>query len=175
MPERESDQFYLDPDFILAAAKELEKSGSKADQGMSRYLQEFVAQRESRPPLASLGMAAVQTDLVRPMTTDSAFEVRSADRPNLGPSNWGIQFLKKILADLRDVICGSKKKPTELGKNAQAYIAAITIIIMQKFHLLSPTANGMAVLTILAISRATKKAFCEMTDAEVFAALKENR
>jgi len=173
MPEREHDQYYLDSNFILTVAAELDKSGATVDQGMSRYLHDFAAQRQTKPPLASLGLAAVQAHLVRPITTDSGFEKRTRAGASFGPSSFGLQFLKKILADLRNIICGSKKKPTELGKNAQAYIAAITAFIVHKFHIESATATGMAVLTMLTVSRATKKAFCEMTDAEFFASLRE--
>jgi hypothetical protein len=174
MAEREYDQFYLDPNFIRAAAAQLEKSGTVADRGMSRYLRDFAAGQESTTPLVSLGLAAVQTQLIRPMTTDSAIERRGASLSfQLGPAQWGLQFLRKILANLREAICGNKKKPTPLGKNAEAYIAAITAFIMQKFHVPYGTATGLAVLIMLTLSRSAKKAFCEMTDEEVLAAFRE--
>jgi S1-C subfamily serine protease len=145
MPEREFNQFYIDFNFLLSIADDLEKSGATVDRGMSRYLRDIATHNEDKPPVASLGMAAVQADLVRPVTTDSAIEQRGVTQIKIGPATWGIHFLRKVLGNLREIICGSKKKPSELGPKAQAYIATIATVIIHKFHVSSKLCHQFSV------------------------------
>jgi hypothetical protein len=174
MAEPEYDPLYLDREMIVSLAEHLGKSDLKVDRGMSQYLHQFLAQSDIRSPILSLGMAAMDAGLVRSVSMDSAIENRSASgssAPKIGPLSWGLNFIKKILSDLRNSICGSNKKPKPLDKKSEASLVLITTAIMHKFHVSSPTATGLAVISVIAISRSTKKAFCEMTDDEVLAAL----
>ena len=174
MPESEYDPFYLDRHFIGSVAEELSKSPAAVDHRLSRYLGEFEASDTNSRAIVLLGMAANDAKLVRSIATDSVIEHRGAGLAKIGPLVWAVQFIRQILAELRKIICGPKSTPSKLGASSQAVIAAIAAAIAQRFHVESVTATGMAVLVLLALGRATKSAFCKMTDSEVLASLARN-
>lgn len=174
MPQLEPEPFYVDRNVLIQIVEQLNNSSAPSDQRLARYLREYDKQDTNRPAVTFLGLAARDANIVRQTTTDSAIERRSAGSSHFAPLNWGRQFIARILSELREIICGPKPKPSKLGPNAQAYIAAIAAAILAKFHVSSVTATGLAVLILLTLSRATKNAFCKMTDAEVLAALSEN-
>ena len=118
-------------------------------------------------------MAASSAGLVRSTGMDS-IEHRGVGARRIGPSDWGLMFIKKLLKELRDILCGTGKKPKPVSHKAQATIAAIAAYITLKFQISSPTATGLAVLALLALARAAKKSFCEMTDSEILAALRQS-
>jgi hypothetical protein len=173
MPEPEYDPFYIEPTTILSIVSDLRESANSVDQRLSRYLEDL-SRGTGRDAIAVLGMAARDANVIRVMTTDSVPERRDHLAALIGPLNWATSFIRQIIAELREIICGSKKKPKGLGEKSQAIIAAITVAIASRFHIPPGTATGLAVLVLLALSRATKKAFCKMTDEEVLAALKTN-
>ena len=84
---------------------------------------------------------------------------------------WGRAFIIEILRNLRDLICGPRKSHGKLGEKSHAALAALAALIAHKFHVDSATAAGLAVHALIALSKATKKAFCDMTDEEVLEAL----
>jgi len=171
MPEPEYDLFYLERQVVLSVVQDLRRSPATVDQRLSRYLSDFEARDTNSPGIVLLGMAALDAKIVRSVATDSAYQRRSAGAASVGPLNWGLQFIRQILAELREIICGPKSKRSKLGANSQAILSAIAAAIVAKFHVTSVTATGLSVLVFLALGRATKSAFCKMTDSEVLAAL----
>ena len=101
-------------------------------------------------------------------------EKRAIAAAKLRPLRWGKLFIKEILTEIRKVICGPRKEPTKLSTKSQTVIATVAGVIVTKFHIHSTTATALAILALLTLSEATKKAFCKMTDAEVLAALAKN-
>jgi hypothetical protein len=86
---------------------------------------------------------------------------------------WGIGFIAEFLQELRNILCGPKKSHGKLSDKFQAALAFLAAALSKKLGIDNPTALGMALLVLLSLARASKKAFCKMTDKEVLAALAE--
>jgi hypothetical protein len=158
---------YIDRNLIDQTALALQRSAVPENQKLAQYLEGYDPRRS---PLVLLGIAANDVKVVRHFTTDSAYERRSQGlQASLGPAKWGIEFIKLILANLRKAICGGTKAKSD------ATLAALAAMIVSQFHISISAATGLAVMCLMALGRATKDAFCKMTDSEVLAALAENR
>lgn len=170
-----ADSFYLDTNVLIGVRAELSRSSTDIDQYFASYLQAHLDSKTGLPPISFLGIAAQRAEILskRQYTTDAAWDEKRAVQSESMPLKWGRNFIKQILLELRKIICGPKNKSTKLGSESAAVISAIAIMIVTKFHVNSVTANGFAVVILLALAQATRNAFCTMTDEEVLAALKE--
>jgi len=86
------------------------------------------------------------------------------------PKVWGVGFLIAFLSELREIIC-KKRDRNKLSNYTQSLIAGIATFLTSKLALSSGTATALAVLILLSLAKASKKAFCDMTDKEVIEAL----
>lgn len=168
MPEFEWDPFFIDPDTVSGIIADLRKSGHGPNERLSRYLREAPHARDSEV-IGMLGLAIRDAEIIHPLTHDSVAEQNWYARP----IKWSVQFIKQLLAELRDIICKPQKKRNELSAETHAVIASIAAVIVQRFHIDAATAAAVAVLILLALARATKRAFCKMTDEEVLNALEQ--
>ena len=80
-----------------------------------------------------------------------------------GLTNWGLALLQEYFTELREKICGKGKKPTPLGANANAALAALGAAICKLLGLSSPLGMGIAVLVVTNAARIGKNALCKMT------------
>ncbi len=173
MPEPLRDPFYVPISVIEETVARLKETSQAIDHEIAEYLTQLSTEKlKPSAPLQFLARAGVGAGLVRYVAMDSRDEMPAA--LNRGRAvKWAIGFVQRFLTELRRLICGSGKKPKELSHQAQALISALGVAIMQQLHLDSATADGFAVLLLLTLSKALKRAFCDMTDEEVLAALKE--
>lgn len=92
-------------------------------------------------------------------------------------ADWGKQFLKEILREIRKAVCTDKPMDSEAADSRsypKAIAVAISSTVMNACGVDSAMALGIATLVLLTISRATKQAFCTMTDDNVLAAIEQN-
>lgn len=176
MPELEPDPFYIDQNVIVRIAERLKDSELAVDQKLVGYLSRYgTEQITASNSLFFLGMAAREAHLVREVAMDSAvIERRNLGFTLTGPLKWGADFIRQILVELRRIICGPKGKIPDLSHTSQAVISALAAAIVAKFNVSSASASGFAVLVLLTLSRAIKRAFCKMTDEEVLADLRNS-
>jgi hypothetical protein len=172
MPE--PDFINLDREAVQKIIWDLRESELYADRSLASYLEAYFNEspdllppRPLSPPIEELGMTAVYLGLVK------APEQRVT---NVVTSKmfvaWSVDFIGSFLREIRNAFCGKKADHNKLSPSSYAAITAIATGIMNHFHVSSATASGIAVLILLAILRATKKSFCDMTDKEVLEALK---
>lgn len=120
---------------------------------------------------------------------DPAF-VREYDAMRAAPSNvtysvrfppraaeWGRQFIATSLKEIRAAVCDVAKdnRYADVQKDGAGYAKAVAVSIatgvLAGVGLTGPLALGVGTLVLLTLSRATKNAFCHMTDEAVLASL----
>jgi hypothetical protein len=94
---------------------------------------------------------------------------------------WTGSFLKRLIAKLREQICGAKgakkkgrtsrRKTPYKGSYGYAVATSLASYIMHAMHISSSVALGLAALILLKIAQSTMDTFCEMTDEEILEAL----
>jgi hypothetical protein len=88
---------------------------------------------------------------------------------------WGRQFIRTVLAEVRETVCGDKGTYAALRKEYDSYVKAFAVSIsssiMNLLGVSEPMALGLATLVLLILVSATKNAFCKMTDKEVLEAI----
>jgi hypothetical protein len=162
MPQPEPDPFHIGEDTIHDIQTMLFESPRKVDQQIATFLKGYQS-----VSLAELGMAAVNAGVLQAVETKHlAF---------MTARSWGLEFIKSILRELREIICSPKKDQGKLSAPTQSVLAAIVAFLMHKFGLQSATAYGFALLILSTIGSATKKAFCNMSDHEVLEALRQDK
>jgi len=150
----------------------LSHSSETFDQRLGRELhrslslwEEPVPSTEASSPLQLLSQTVMLANLVEML------ERRDQTVYMLDMFAWGRAFIAKILHDLRGAACGPKGSDGKPGEKSHDTLAALAPLIAQKFDVSSPTAAALAALSLIALGKATKNAFCEMTDEKVLQAL----
>jgi hypothetical protein len=167
------------PDILQAVSAALMHSDHKFDHALADYFIHYTTTYAALNPLVLLG-AVVQPREAPPDSEwrdeDKMYFLYHSMRP---PSalekarRWGIGFIAEFLQELRNILCGPKKSHRKLSDKFQAALAFLTAALSKKLGIDNPTALGMALLVLLSLPRASKKAFCKMTDQEVLEALAE--
>jgi len=121
------------------------------------------------PPIEELGLTAMSLGLAKGPEQRGANVVTSKMFVA-----WSVDFIGSFLWELRNALCGKKGDRNKLSPSSYAAITAISATIMQRFHVSSATASGLAVLVLLAILKTAKKSFCKMTDKELLKALRDS-
>jgi hypothetical protein len=160
VPHTRLNLFHVDAGTIRVIKTRLSESSRDEDKTIARFLQDYRSISVGQLGIAAMSAGALQV-----------VEERGGALAFMTSWEWGQKFIETILAELREIICSPKKHRGNLSRHTQAIIAAIVTMLMHKFGMQSATANGIAVLILLTLGRATKKAFCKMTDAEVLEAL----
>jgi hypothetical protein len=87
----------------------------------------------------------------------------------------GIEFIQRVLRNIRDVICsksnlaGKSKGSMDIKQIATSIATAAAASV----GISNPMILGMTVMVLLVVSRASHKAFCEMTEVELVESIKE--
>lgn len=166
---------YIDEDSIRSVVKELSTSSNLVDTQMARYLDRAVDvwtgnRRDSdlsQTPMEHLGLVVMMSGL-----SDSSEKERRGGTVNFSQtSRWAVMFITKFFHQLHEIICGPKKEWSKVSLSSQGWISALVTILMNTCHIPYATAKGFAVLILVSIGRAGKKAFCESTEEEVLDAL----
>jgi hypothetical protein len=173
---------YATEPMLNAANLALLDSESPLDRELRRYLSDIVEVSLKQPtPLALVGYSLSALEKGRPEWSRSPLfdEIQQSTSAFTGAEGmprgvlWGIDFIKTILKELRDLLCGKGKKPKALSANSHALLSALAALIAKKLGVADSTAIALAVLVLVALGRATKNAFCKMTKKEVLMALAE--
>jgi len=166
---------YLDLEVLQEIGHDLRNSELPIDRFLANYLTNYESLSLQAPPLAVLG-AILTPQAVYPREDSSTHRSYLAFSPGLpNPKVWGVGFLIAFLSELREIIC-KKRNRNKLSDYTQSLIAGIATFLTSKLALPSGTAAALAVLILLSLAKASKKAFCDMTDKEVIEALsKESR
>jgi hypothetical protein len=167
---------YIDESTIRSVVEQLSDSPEFVDRHMARYLTKALdvwtgnvrSSELQQTPMEQLGLAVMQSDLSGTETRDLNPRLSSPVRMVAGT------FLAKFLRELRNILCGTKKDRNKLSAHSHGALSALAVAIMQICHVSSVTATGIAVLILVSIGRASKKAFCDMTDEEALEALMQN-
>ena len=158
---------YADPIMVRIALEQLEKSEDKLDHKLHVYIEalDFQAQGANfltKPPTPIKALDEIFSDIIE----------RDELRGYLRKWSDGVSsFFLIVLDELRTIICGKGKTPKKLGTNSQAVLTALAAALAHKLGLDQPTAIGIAVLMLMTLGQATKRAFCKMADLEVLKAL----
>lgn len=85
--------------------------------------------------------------------------------------DWGRNFLKQFLIEIRKSICSSTGPYTKLQREGSAYpravATAISASLMNFAGVSNPVALGVSIFILLLLAKITQNAFCNMTDDEV--------
>ena len=167
-PYGEGPYGYADPEMLDFAVDSLQQRNTELDRKLRVYLQalSFQAQghvlKEAITPYEALADVAVEVNRLPPI-----------DPTVIGKSHYGVvSFFIILMSELRTVICGKGKNPKKLGTNSQAVLTALAAAITRKIGITDPTAMGIAVLMLITLGAATKKAFCKMSDIDALNAVK---
>lgn len=87
----------------------------------------------------------------------------------------GVEFLKRFIRELRDIICSDSEQKTFSKKLGDASPSAIVPGALLELGVDSPIALGIAAAVTYSILKATKGAFCAMTDEEVVEAVENSK
>lgn len=153
---------YADPEMIGIAVDLLNQSSNPLDRKLRVYLEAFNLQAQGSvfktpPPAPIEALEEVVLDIDRQAKEEGILRKRSG-----GASS----FFLILLDELRGIICGKGKTPKKLGTNSQAVLTALAAAATPKLGISDPTAMGVTVLMLITLGRATKKAFCKMSDLE---------
>jgi hypothetical protein len=164
---------YIDRETVQAVARTLSESPHPADQNIARYLNKSLGVKTNELSKSQVPDSAVQQlELSLLQTGVSGPEQRGVGPRHSIPGRLAREFVARMLRELRRILCDPKKDRGKLGSNSQAVLAALAAYVMGTLHLSSyATATGLAALVLIALGRASKKAFCDMTDDEALDAL----
>jgi hypothetical protein len=73
--------------------------------------------------------------------------------------SWGTSFIRSLLKEPREIICGKGKRTKKIGPNSQAILTALAATISRKFGFTDATSLAIAVWVLINLGIATKKAF----------------
>lgn len=189
MDAEDSPEVGSDRNLILYAAELLEKSVAPEDrwlgQAVNNYRDHF---GNDLVPFAIeyLGVIVGDPEFARKqqLLTEAADNVAwSLSLPEMA-GQWGTKFLAEILNEIRQAICGHKRK----GKAVRAVLdlsdretytkaigASVATIVMGRLGVTEPVAIGVATLALITVGNATKNAFCTMTEQEVLDAIQARK
>lgn len=166
--------------------KQLASSSVPADQVLSEYISlysyAFITPNGSvslKSTIEILGTTVNGPDFFarqHSVTTDTLPVAHMTILPDKA-YEWGMQFLKQVLCEVRVIVCTRSKEYARLRKEAgsypKAFAVAVSAGVMNTLGVTSPMALGIATLVLLALAQATKNAFCKMTDEDVIKAIDE--
>jgi len=163
-------------ELVRRIIRSLEESHDELDRILADYLAGAATIYEELPPLVLLGAITKPKQPVHPGDQPPSmhffFLHSKKDAHTTFPLKaWGAAFISELLVELRLILCGRKKQHGKISNETQAAIAMLATAISQKLGLQAPTSVGLAVLAMLCLVRASKKAFCKVTDKEVIKAL----
>jgi hypothetical protein len=161
---------YANLEMIGAVVGELSKSGSSIDQKLRQYLENVSSAPTRSNTFDKLALSPVA--LLEDVVAEIDEEARRAGiiRKRSGGA---LTFFLILLGELRTIICGKGKTPKKLGSTSQTVLTALAAAIVQKLGISNPTATAVAVLMLIALGRATKNAFCRMSDTEALKLLRD--
>jgi len=171
-------------DFLFEVSKQLENSGDKAQKTLARYLFHYTfgdsgGSMKIEDTLALLGTAVRDQEfLVRQQeliekTPGVTYQTKLPEKAY----EWGKQFLSQILREVRSIICNESKEYSKIRKEfanyPKAFGVAVSAAVLNVVGVGGPMALGISTLVLLALTHATKNAFCKMTDDEVLTAIEK--
>jgi hypothetical protein len=136
----------------------------------------------SVPRLIEPPPPAVILDLLSWETIGTLGDISPDDfmrRARSGPGNfnfvkWTAEFLRHFLKHVRDTICIDKKRQNVsqiTGVTAIGAASGLAAFCADRLGVPGPYAIALGTCILLVLARATKGAFCKMTDEEILASL----
>jgi hypothetical protein len=122
--------------------------------------------RTNADALGLIGMAVRNPELF--ISTLNAERARTAFRA------WayvGAAFLGEFLSEIRSHICDDKKIPADIKDITKVSMGALAAYLVSAFHVPSTYSIALAMFIALVVLKATRGAFCKVTDQEVLLAL----
>jgi len=180
-------KYYVDREELVSllaqAEEELKASGGDAEKNLASYLHlhRFAIGDDSMVELEGtigiLGTAVTAPRFLEEQQRhiDANPNLMFATRLPESAFQWGRQFVKEFLREIRKTICANNAESSQLKEEYQSYAKAFAVagsaVVLDMLGVAGPMALGITTLLLLTLSRATKNAFCKMTDEEVLRAI----
>ncbi len=156
---------------VLTLAKRELKDGVNYSRMIEKYWAEGPKPQNIKEMLGLIGASTAIPSRVGKIKIMPTGHIRLA-KSNIA-WRWGVSYIKGLLKDLRDVICGDLKVPAKVGKLPKGIFSPIFAGILAALGVTNPIGLTIGTFIAMLLAWLGKKRFCEMTDEEVLEALRE--